>query len=215
VRPSLLPAFSIPAALISIGLALSGCRPDGVSTPPTGQVLFGSCNSCHGAQGEGRKEYAAPSIAGLPRWYIEAQLHKFRTGLRGAHPDDFEGLRMRPMSRQMMSEGEVVAVSKYASELKPARAAPTLDGNAEAGKALYAVCTACHGPQGLGNEALKAPPLAGQHDWYLFAALQKFKAGVRGTAPGDQSGGSMRPMAMTLTDEQAMKNVIAYVGTLK
>lgn len=216
VRPSALTAISLKAALISLCVASFGCRPEGVHTPATGQVLFGSCDSCHGLKGEGRKEYGAPAIAGLPAWYIEAQLNKFRTGLRGAHPDDVEGLRMRPMSRQMMSNEEVVAVSKFAAALKPAGAhAATVEGNAEAGKATYGLCTACHGPAGLGNEALKAPPIAGQHDWYLVASLQKFKSGVRGTAPGDQWGSTMRPMAMTLADDQAIKNVVAYVGTLK
>jgi cytochrome c553 len=211
-----LTAISWKAALISLCAASFGCRPDGVHALPKGEVLFASCNSCHGALGEGRKEYGAPAIAGLPAWYVEAQLNKFRTGLRGAHPDDAEGLRMRPMSRQMMSSEEVAEVSKYTAALKPAAAhKATVEGNAEAGKVAYAVCTACHGPAGLGNEALKAPPIAGQHDWYLVASLQKFKAGVRGTAPGDQWGGTMRPMAMTLADDQAIKNVVAYVGTLK
>jgi cytochrome c oxidase subunit 2 len=206
----------VPAALISIGLVLIGCRPDGVHTPASGKVLYASCVSCHGVQGEGRKDYGAPSIAGLPRWYVESQLKKFRTGLRGAHPDDVEGLRMRPMSRQMMSDFEVAEVSRFVAELKAARAPATIEGgNVEAGKAAYALCTACHGPQGLGNEAPKAPPIVGQHDWYLLSSLQKFKSGVRGTAPGDQWGSTMRPMAMTLADEQAMKNVVAYVGSLK
>jgi cytochrome c553 len=38
---------------------------------------------------------------------------------------------------------------------------------------------------------------------------------VRGTNPADTSGALMRPMAQTLADEQAMKDVIAYIMTLK
>lgn len=216
MRPSPFPWFSKSAALVCLAALASGCRPDGAHTPVTGQVLFASCNSCHGANGEGNHQFAAPAIAGLPRWYVESQLNKFRTGLRGGHPDDVEGLRMRPMSRQLMSDAEIATVSKYTSELKPPAAQKTLEGgNPEAGKVLFATCQACHGPNGLGNEALKAPPIAGQHDWYLYTSLKKFKAGVRGTATGDTWGATMRPMAMTLPDEQAIKNVIAYVGTLK
>ena len=38
-------------------------------------------------------------------------------------------------------------------------------GNAEKGKALYAVCVACHGKDGAGNKALNSPRIAGQESW--------------------------------------------------
>jgi cytochrome c553 len=192
---------------------LTGCRPEGVAGLPEGKVLYQSCDSCHGADGAGRKEFSAPQIAGLPKWYVEAQLSKFRNGMRGAHPDDVEGLRMRPMSRQMMSEVEIQTVADFVSKMKPVKAAATVVGNAEEGKKTWATCQACHGPNGLGNEALKAPPLVDQHDWYLLNSLHKFKDGVRGMA-ADSAAMTMRPMAMTLTSEEMMKNVVAYVGTL-
>jgi cytochrome c oxidase subunit 2 len=87
--------------------------------------------------------------------------------------------------------------------------------DAAAGKSLYAVCTACHGADGGGNQALNAPHIAGQEDWYLKRQLQAFKDGVRGTAPGDVYGAQMRPMAMTLTAPDAIDNVVAYIETLE
>ena len=48
----------------------------------------------------------------------------------------------------------------------------------------------------------------------MLTQLQHFKAGVRGTAPGDAQGALMRPMSMTLPDEQAMRDVIAFIMTL-
>ena len=198
------------------GLLAQGCvRPDGAHPTLPGQELFRACVACHGDQGQGTPSVASPPIAGLPAWYVEAQLGKFRSGLRGYHPDDAEGLRMRPMSRQMMNEAEVKAVSEYVSTLALKPQTPTLTGgDAEKGKAAYGTCMACHGDKGQGNPALKAPPIAGQADWYLLAQLQKFKGGLRGTNPADVSGGQMRPMSLTLADEQAMKNVIAHIGTL-
>jgi cytochrome c oxidase subunit II len=83
-----------------------------------------------------------------------------------------------------------------------------------AGKTLYATCAACHGPDAGGNQALNAPRTAGQHSWYVKRQLQAFKDGVRGTAPGDVYGAQMRPMAMTLTTEAAIDNVVAYIATL-
>lgn len=194
--------------------ALSGCRPDGAKKTLTGQELFASCTSCHGPDGYGQQDIGAPAIAGLPAWYLEAQFYKFRTGVRGAHPDDFEGLRMRPMTRQMIDDGEIKAVIGYVATLPAKTQAKTVDGDATAGAASYATCTACHGPDGKGNQALNAPPIVGQHDWYLVSQIKKFKSGVRGAHPKDVTGAQMRPMAMTLADEQAMKNVVAHIATL-
>jgi cytochrome c553 len=87
-------------------------------------------------------------------------------------------------------------------------------GDAERGKTLYATCGACHGPNGEGMEALNAPKLAGQEEWYLVRQLQNFKAGVRGNNPRDTYGMQMAPMAQTLPDDQAMQDVAAYIKTL-
>jgi cytochrome c oxidase subunit 2 len=87
-------------------------------------------------------------------------------------------------------------------------------GDPEAGKALYAVCAACHGAQGEGNPALHAPKLAGQGQWYLQRQLKYFKIGARGTHEKDEFGKTMAPMAATLSDDAAIANVSAYIKTL-
>jgi cytochrome c oxidase subunit 2 len=87
-------------------------------------------------------------------------------------------------------------------------------GNAEAGKAAYAVCAACHGANGEGNVAMNAPRLNGQGAWYLERQLRLFKAGARGTHEKDVFGKMMAPMAATLVDDAAIANVAAYVATL-
>ncbi|MBL8919234.1 MAG: c-type cytochrome [Myxococcaceae bacterium] len=205
----------ITSTLAIATLATVGCiRPDGAKKTLPGKELFAACASCHGETGTGQANIAAPNIAGLPAWYVEAQLVKYRSGARGNHPEDLEGLRMRPMSRQMMDEAEVKAVSAYVATLPAVKQAPSVQGgDASAGAAAYATCLACHGDKGQGNQALNAPPLAGQYDWYLVNQLKKFKAGVRGANPADITGGQMRPMSMTLADEQAMKNVVAHIST--
>ena len=68
-------------------------------------------------------------------------------------------------------------------------------GNAAAGGANYAVCSACHGPQGEGNQQLNAPKLAGLDPWYARRQLLHYQTGVRGTAMGDQFGPQMAPMS--------------------
>lgn len=93
--------------------------------------------------------------------------------------------------------------------------APAMAGDAAAGKALYGTCAACHGAQAEGNKAMNAPKLAGQEEWYLVRQLNNFKKGVRGAAAGDAFGKQMAPMAMTLADEAAIANVVAYINSLK
>lgn len=87
-------------------------------------------------------------------------------------------------------------------------------GDAAAGQPLYAVCAACHGPQGEGNLALHAPKLSGQGDWYLKRQLKQFKQGARGTHDKDVFGKVMAPMAATLADDVAIDNVAAYIKSL-
>lgn len=204
--------FAIAAAVFTAS-ACTWTQPEGAEPAIAGAELFRACTACHGHNGEGNAEVQAPSIAGLPQWYVETQLKKFRTGMRGAHPDDYEGLRMRPMSRQMMNPGEIAEVAKYVSSLSPVKSPHGLTGGDEkAGAASFAVCVACHGDHGQGNEQQHAPPLTKQPDWYLFAQLKKFKAGIRGQ-PSDTVGAGMRAMSLTLTDEKAMKNVVAYIST--
>jgi len=94
------------------------------------------------------------------------------------------------------------------------RPEPTLDGDAARGKTFFTPCIACHGPDGGGNQALFGPPIRQLNDWYVVQQLENFKAGIRGTNPKDTYGALMAPMAATLPDEQAMRDVAAYLATL-
>ena len=125
-------------------------------------------------------------------------------------------MQMRPMAISFHNDQDLQAVAGYVAALnRPNAVATAAGGDAVKGQTLYATCTACHGPDGAGNEQLKAPPLKHATDWYLIAQLKKFKAGERGANPGDLEGAQMRPMAATLTDEQAIKDVVAHIMTLK
>lgn len=88
-------------------------------------------------------------------------------------------------------------------------------GDAKKGKAFYTTCVACHGDKGQGNKALNSPRIAGQETWYVVRQLKNFKAGIRGTHAKDIYGQQMRPMAMTLPNDQAIEDVAAYIATLK
>jgi cytochrome c oxidase subunit 2 len=86
-------------------------------------------------------------------------------------------------------------------------------GNAQMGQAQYAVCAACHGANGEGNQVLNSPKIAGQEAWYLRRQLEYFKDGTRGAHPDDVYGRQMAPMAATLVNDQVIEDVIAYIET--
>jgi cytochrome c553 len=192
-------------------LAASCSRASGPDVA-TGRRLFSNCARCHGALGGGSRALGAPAIAGLPQWYVQAQLEKFRAGHRGYAPFDTSGIRMKSVAWTLGNDTSLASLALYVSSLAPAKPAPVLHGDAQAGQAAFQVCQACHGPNAMGNEAMHAPPLALESDWYLLAQLRKFKAGWRGTDTADIWGMTMRPNAVPL-DEAGMANVVAYIQT--
>jgi len=201
----------ISAALATaIGVAMfQGVNAEGRNA----EIFNGLCNRCHGMHGQGVKGLEAPLIAGMPSWYVETQLKKFRDGIRGRHPKDDPGMRMRPMARTL-EESDIKGIAEYVAALPPQTSSATLQGaNVESGKTKFAMCMACHGPDAKGTQAMGAAALAGQSDWYLFTQLKNFKSGIRGTDPTDAGGAMMRPMAMGL-DEASMRDIAAYLGSL-
>lgn len=197
-----------------VAVAGAACSVTRASAPVAGEQLYRGCVNCHGAAGEGRAADGVPRIAGMPAWYLASQLQRFQDGLRGKHPDDFDGLRMRPMAQQMMSRAEIDAVAAFVAALPPVTNPASPDaGNAAAGQATFVRCTPCHGPRGEGNQQLNAPPLAGLDDWYVERQLRKFRAGVRGKAAGDPIGPAMQAMSLTLQPEE-IPNVAAYIHSL-
>ncbi len=204
--------IGLTLAALSLSTACSG-----LDKGERGEVLFvNNCATCHSQTGEGNQLIQAPAIAGLPQWYVERQVSNFRDGKRGAHFDDVAGLRMRPMSRTLTDDKEVALVSAYVSKLKPHKGAATLEGDAAAGEAKFAVCKACHGVNGEGSELMGGPPLTGADDWYMLTQLKNFKSGIRGSAEGDKMGATMVATGIpSLATEDDMKNVIAFIRTLE
>jgi len=202
------------ALLVLFGVA-AACTSEPRQGIARGEALYDTCVPCHGEQGLGDEALGAPAIAGLPRWYVESALEKYENGWRGAHPMDTVGLRMRSMANALDLQGDRGSVSQYVAGMSPAVVEPVLRvGDAQAGQQVYQTCLACHGADGRGNETLFAPPLVGQHDWYLLRQLRNFKKGWRGVDPNDTWGQTMRPNALLL-DDAAMEDVVAYIQTLQ
>ena len=205
-------AMALALAVVAVGC--TDPAPDKGSLEYSKQ-LYDGCVQCHGENGEGNREIGAPAIAGLELWYVKRQLRGFQKGYRGWHAEDLAGKRMQPMARALQTDENVDVVAAYVASMPPTNPEPTLEGgNPETGKIYFATCVQCHGANAGGVLDEFGPPLAGASDWYLLTQLQNFKAGRRGTVEGDVTGAKMRPFSMTLPNEQAMKDVIAYIGTL-
>lgn len=172
------------------------------------------CTTCHGAEGGGNIAVEGPRLAGMEAWYLKRQLENFRAGIRGTHPEDIQGIAMRPMAAKLSDESIADIINWVGSwEYVPAKA--TIEGNVTQGRTAYQSCAACHGADGEGNEALGAPALAGQNDWYMVTQLKNFRAGYRGAHPQDSFGSQMRTMSQTLRDDQAITDVVSYINTLQ
>ena len=186
-----------------------------VASPYAGKQIYTFCAVCHGERGEGNRTIGAPQIAGMEEWYVREQLLKFQQGVRGTHPEDIAGMRMRPMARHLKSEAQIKAVASHIAALPTIKSTATLKGSWVKGEVHYKLCIACHGADGKGNAQLKAPGLVKRSDWYLLTQLRNYKTGVRGNDPKrDPVGMTMRPITMML-DEQAMLDVVAYISGLR
>ena len=184
--------------------------------PENGGQYYATCQACHGAKGEGSQALNGPSLAGQHGWYLKRQLQNYKAGVRGAHAEDTYGQQMVPMAALLPDEQAIDDVVAYIAQFELTAAARTeQSGNADQGKTHFMTCVACHGAKGEGSEALNAPRLAGQHDWYLIRQLSNFKAGVRGAHANDTYGQQMVPMASILADEQAIKDVVAFIQSLQ
>ncbi len=214
-----LPLAATLAVAAVVGLSGSAFAEDGAEAGvdiARGEKLFGLCTQCHSSDGGGDSLALAPAIAGMPVWYIEKQLQNFKSGMRGLHAGDTGGLRMYPMSLWLRDAADQKAVATYIASLPATTPAHELTEHGDAGKGAgyYAVCGACHGASGEGNQGMGAPPLTGQSDWYLFESIKKYKSAIRGSGAGDPFGAAMIGMVATLPDDNAILDVIAHIQSL-
>lgn len=205
--------------LIALSLAAAalggGCAAENRPGLVRGRELYETCVPCHGQNGGGSLDLRVPAIAGLPEWYVKASLDKYMKDIRGAHPDDLDGHRMRPMARTLSRNDDATSVAAYVAGMAPVAAPATFQADPAAGEATYtSICATCHGERGEGNEGMGSPPIARQADWYMVAQLVKFQNGMRGAHPEDVAGAQMAAMSLTLADTTAMRDVVAFIRSL-
>ncbi|MDZ7870698.1 MAG: c-type cytochrome [Rheinheimera sp.] len=188
------------------------------ATGVAAQAALPLCHSCHQADGSGNAALLAPALAGQQQDYLLRQLQHFQSGLRGAHAKDASGAQMRAALPGDLSTDELTALAgHFAGLAAPAKTAtkPAEPAQIDKGRRIYInSCGACHGAKAEGVAALKAPALHQLEPAYLTRQLEYFRTGVRGTDQTDKPGRQMAMMARTLTGEQEITQVIAYIRSL-
>ena len=181
-----------------------------------GKIIFNNlCFSCHGVSGEGNLLIKSPSIAGLPAWYVTAQLENFRHDRRGFDPQDIEGQLMRAAAKTLDDKG-IIAVADYVAQLKRVLPVQTIAASTTAGELLFNErCMECHRFNAEGEIVFGSAPLVGLQDWYLKSQLIKFKNGRRGVLKEDPNGQKMAFASSYIEDEDTLISVIAYLMTLQ
>lgn len=86
---------------------------------------------------------------------------------------------------------------------------PAVAGDAAAGKAKAAVCTSCHGKNGMATIPTY-PHLAGQNEMYLVSAMKAYKNKQR---TGGMAGVMQAQMANR--SDQDIADLAAYYASLK
>lgn len=140
-----------------------------------GQSVFGdNCATCHGIGGTGSKGYANLRD---DVWLWGGKLEDIQYTITNGVRTGAEGARMSQMPAfgrdEMLQPKQIDDLTEYVVNLshRPADAAAV----ARAAPLFEAQCSACHGPQGLGNQQLGAPNLT-DADW-LFGSD---RASIRG-----------------------------------
>ena len=97
---------------------------------------------------------------------------------------------------------------KWRATAAEAMEALALKGDMEEGEEIYTVCAACHQPTGWGDPLGVFPQLAGQHTTVLIKQISD----IRG---GNRDNPTMYPFAMQIEGAQDIRDVCAYIQTLK
>ena len=145
-----------------------------------------------------------------------AQLQKFRAGYRGQHFDDIAGMRMRPMSLSLANDADVTAVAAYVASLAPLAPVAVLEGGdaAQGPGALRPLRGLPRARRRRATRPCSGPRSSTRATGTCSPSSRTSRPACAARSPGDTSGALMRPMSMTLADEQAMRDVIAYITTL-
>lgn len=175
-----------------------------------GEAKAAACAACHGATGNDSLLPNVPKIGGQGERYLLKQLVEIKEGIR---PVPLMEPVVAPLSEQDLAD---LAAFYAAQELPRGAVDPAKRALGEqlyrAGNAAIGVaaCSACHAPNGRGNEAAGYPALSGQDVAYAELQLRAFRASERNNDEAEV----MRVIAARLNDAE-IAALASYISGLR
>lgn len=152
------------ASLRPVGIVHS--KPAVHATPyERGKARIAACVQCHGEDGNGTAP-GIPMLAGQQARYLIIALQEYARGERKVSPTHSVMRELSPVDQE--------AVALYYASQTPGERTPPRDADPGAGAQLTAVCSGCHGLQGIAADS-SVPHLAAQDFGYLVDAIKSYR----------------------------------------
>lgn len=162
-----------------------------------GRSLFANhCAMCHGSDARGAKGF--PNLTDTI-WHWGGTPQDIATTVL-----DGRQAAMPALATAIGDESAITEVAVYVQSLSGQSVDP---GLAQAGQARFALCAACHGPDGKGNSAIGAPNLTDNY-WLYGNGIEDIRSAVHGGHNG------MMPAHRVLLGEMRSRLAAAYVWSL-
>lgn len=161
------------AVSLFVFLSLSSTAGLWAADAERGEQLSQTCLGCHGAPGlrNPGPVYSIPMIGGQHANYIISALQAYKSKARSHGTMQAQAANLT--DENMQDIAAFFSGMKGNSSPRAVNAA-----KATAGKAKSAICAACHGATGDGENA-EYPKLAGQYESYLAQSLKDYRSGAR------------------------------------
>lgn len=151
------------------------------------RLFIDNCAACHGNEGHGSALIGAPNLVDQDWLYGGSGDAVLTSILDGRHG-------IMPPQGGTFDAATIENLANYVLSLSGANHWPS---KASAGQASFALCAACHGPDGKGMQALGAPDLTDQH-WLYGGDQTSIEKTIR-----DGRSGVMPAWRTRLTDAEA------------
>jgi cytochrome c553 len=161
-----------------------------------GSVLATVCLGCHGIAGyrNAYPTYRVPKLGGQHEDYLVISLSGYKSQSRPHQT-------MQAQTADLSEQNIMDLAAYFSAQQELSSGNPKTGGQIGRGKEKAAICTACHGANGV-SAMPNWPTLAGQHEDYLQQALTQYKLGSR-------KDPVMAGQVMNLSEED-IKDLAAY-----
>jgi cytochrome c553 len=163
------------------------------------------CNSCH-SKGQ---SIGAPSLLGLEEKYMNAQVEKYKQGLRGNSSSSKEAISMRKAILHI-DQSELEKIHRWFASQHPKTPIEKKIIH-KTGKELYEQkCYGCHEGT-MGKFFTGSPSLQHLESWYIVKQCQDFIEDRRGNHPDDKKGRKMAKQIKQISIEE-VKEIAKFLA---